>query len=151
VARKRLVRIREWLAGRGLEQIGDDEYAELSRHFADIPAAALRRLVREAGLPMSPLVEGVRQDNLEILGRTLLALQQAYEGGGPETQRRCREAVILAKDHARLAARRKPEKREMVEWMLVWLENPPVFRTWWRLKVSGQTRGSTDTGESRES
>ncbi len=41
--------------------------------------------------------------------------------------------MIAAKDRARFAAR-KPEKRatkeEMVEWMLVWLGDPEVFREW---------------------
>jgi hypothetical protein len=53
----------------------------------------------------------------------------------------CRRAVINAKYRARLAARNPkvdPEKRkqreEMVEWLLVWLENPGVFESWSALR-----------------
>ena len=38
--------------------------------------------------------------------------------------------VIAAKDRAKFAAKKKPEKAEMVEWMMVWLENPAVFPAW---------------------
>jgi hypothetical protein len=45
--------------------------------------------------------------------------------------------VIAAKDHARFASRKeekRPEKEEMILWMLTWLENPPVFPEWVRLR-----------------
>jgi hypothetical protein len=47
--------------------------------------------------------------------------------------------VITAKDHARLAARnldKRAEKEEMLLWLLTWLENPPLFRDWVRLRRS---------------
>jgi hypothetical protein len=46
--------------------------------------------------------------------------------------------VITAKDHARWAAKKaetkRPEKEEMMLWMLTWLENPPLFPEWIRLR-----------------
>jgi hypothetical protein len=49
--------------------------------------------------------------------------------------------VIEAKDHARLSARspaasaeKKSQKEEMIQWMLVWLENPAVFAEWVKLR-----------------
>jgi hypothetical protein len=60
----------------------------------------------------------------------------------------CRRAVIQAKDRARLVARNPnvdPEKRrqkeEMVEWLLVWLENPGIFATWAGLRKQKLSAG----------
>lgn len=101
-----------------------------------IPEAALRRLLREVDVPMSPVVEGVRQDTFENLARTLSALQREYESGDRGRRAQCRNLVITAKDHARLASRKTAaaHKAEMVEWMLVWLENPPLFETWLKVR-----------------
>jgi len=45
--------------------------------------------------------------------------------------------VIAAKDRARFLAgnpktapEKQAEKKEMAQWMLVWLENPEVFPAW---------------------
>lgn len=105
----------------------------------------MRRLLRASGLPLTPLVEGVRQDSFEELERTLLALESEYSAavsaGQRERARACRRAVIQAKDHARLAARnpktdsvKAAQKGEMVLWMLTWLENPSVFAAWLALR-----------------
>lgn len=96
-----------------------------------------RDLLRDCGWPLSPLVEGVRQDDLTHLERTLLGLWQVYLAGSRQTQTLCRAMVIESKDHARLAARRLPDgdpkkalKQEMQLWMLTWLENPGAFELW---------------------
>jgi len=84
---------------------------------------------------------GVRQKTYEELEQSLVEMESAYtrarEAGDRARAQYCRNVVIQAKDHARLAARSpktSPEKRaqkeQMVEWMLVWLENPGVFPTW---------------------
>jgi len=88
---------------------------------------------------------GVRQGSFPQLEESLLEMGAAYrealESGDRERARRCRRVVIQAKDHARLAAlnrrtapRKRTEKEEMVRWMLVWLENPPVFPGWVKLR-----------------
>lgn len=78
-------------------------------------------------MPLAPLVEGVRQDTLDHLERTLLALLDESEA---------RRLVIEAKDHARMAQRRAPtpERKEKLLWMTVWLENRSLFREWLQLR-----------------
>jgi hypothetical protein len=67
----------------------------------------------------------------------LLKLLDEYEHGDAARRTSVRRLMIAAKDHARWAAR-KPEKRaekeEMALWLLTWLENPPLFRQWIRLR-----------------
>jgi hypothetical protein len=104
-----------------------------------------RQLLHECGVPMVPLIEGVRQDDFLKLERTLLALAQEYMRAATWNdlpgKRRCRQFVIQAKDHARLTARnekvaesRRAEKAEMALWMLTWLENPEIFELWLPLR-----------------
>jgi hypothetical protein len=97
--------------------------------------------LRESGARLAPLIEGVRQPDFDELERTLVALSQLYLAGDSEARRACRRAVIEAKQHARWAARRagpgeakRPIKEEMIQWMLVWLENPEVFPAWASLR-----------------
>ena len=132
----RLARVRDWLNAAAVDSVDSAVFQRLQTEMSDIPEAALRKLLRECEVPLAPLVEGVRQDTFESLARTLIGLQHEYEGADAGTRRHIRALVITAKDHARLASRRKPEKAAMVEWMLVWLENPPVFETWYRLKAT---------------
>jgi len=94
-----------------------------------------RKLLRASGAPLAPEVEGVRQDTLADLERTLLA-QLAQ----PEAE--ARRAVIAARDHARLAQRRKPtpEREEKILWMTVWLENRPLFADWLAVRKTTAAR-----------
>ncbi|MCX6592001.1 MAG: hypothetical protein NTZ56_10785 [Acidobacteria bacterium] len=103
------------------------EAAELLSALQPVSGPHFRRLLRESGVPLAPLVEGVRQDTLDQLERTLLALLDEPEA---------RRLVIEAKDHARMAQRRAPtpEREEKLLWMTVWLENRPLFRDWLRLR-----------------
>ncbi|MBL8176082.1 MAG: hypothetical protein JNK48_15495 [Bryobacterales bacterium] len=96
-----------------------------------------RDILRHCGLPLAPLVEGVRQDDFADLERTLLLLAQEYEQGDAARRKLVRSAVIEAKNHAKLAAAnpkvapgKRHEKDEMILWMLTWLENPSVFELW---------------------
>jgi hypothetical protein len=102
-------------------------------------------LLADAGIPVEPPFGGVRQKTLEELERSLVEMESAYssakETGDRACAQQCRTAVIEAKDHARLAARspktspdKKALKEEMIQWMLVWLENPGVFPAWARLR-----------------
>lgn len=123
---------------------------ELCAALSPVSQAYLRKLLREAGARMSPMVEGVRQEDFEVLERSLLALQEVYSRALSEGQRErakaCRKLVIAAKDHARWLARRaKTEqqraiKTEMADWILVWLENPPLFAQWLRLRKEAARR-----------
>jgi hypothetical protein len=132
---------------------------ELGERLAPISGAYLRKLLLASGLPMDPVVEGVRQGSFEELERTLAAIGEEYakalESGDTALAARCRQAVITGKEHAHLAERRRgasPEtqalKREMAEWMLLWLENPAVFPTWLSLrKRRGQPARSPESLE----
>ena len=118
--------------------IGDREWEQLQTLLAPISESYLRRLLRESGAPLASLIEGVRQESLDALEASLMKLLDEYETGDRERQARIRRAIITAKDHARWALRRsedrKAEKQEMILWMTTWLENPPLFREWVRLR-----------------
>jgi len=124
-------RVAAWIALRNPIRVGAGEVEEAAKALPDVPAKELRRLLRDCGLPCEALVEGVRQSSFEELERTLLALSNAYEQE-PAT---ARMLVIEAKDHAKFAWRRltgeaRAERERMMEWMLIWLENPPLFPAW---------------------
>jgi hypothetical protein len=111
--------------------------ARLRDRIGPVSDAMWRDLLRESGVPLAPLVEGVRQDTLENLERTLLGLWQQYVQSDTDGKRQCRAIVVRAKDHARLAARnqklsedKRTLKEEMVLWLLTWLENPGAFELW---------------------
>jgi hypothetical protein len=117
--------------------IGENEFDRLRRALAPVSENYLRRLLREAGIPLDPLIEGVRQTSFDELESTLLALLDEYEKGDGARRAEVRRLVIVAKDHARWAARdpeKRPDKEEMILWMVTWLENPPVFRDWVTLR-----------------
>lgn len=88
---------------------------------------------------MSPVVEGVVQDSFENLERTLRAMSEEYGRSDRVRAKAIRRLAVQAKDHARWAALRSPEKaevkKEMVAWLLVWLENPTVFPLWVNLRL----------------
>jgi hypothetical protein len=140
----KIAEIREWAASRGIRSVDRREFIALCEHFG-ASESSLRKILRELDLELSPWVEGVRQENFEQLQRTLEALEREYidaqSRGDAERARDIRRLVITAKDHARLASRsarddlRRKEKEEMVEWMLVWLQNPAIFTQWARLRA----------------
>ena len=129
--------LERWLERRRPARIGEMEWAMLHVDLAPISGSHLRRLLRESGVPLAPLVEGVRQENFEALESSLLRFLQEYERADPAGRLSVRQVVIEAKEHARWAAR-VPEKRagkeEMALWMLTWLENPPLFPQWVKLR-----------------
>jgi len=113
--------------------------------LSPVSESYLRRLLAEMEIPVEPPFGGVRQKTFEELERSLLEMEEVYsraaESGDRTLAQQCRNVVIQAKDHARLAARgantpiqRKAVKEEMIRWMLVWLENPGVFPAWVKLR-----------------
>ena len=106
-----------------------------------LSAARLRAVLIEAGIEMAPLVEGVRQDTMENLERTLGALEREYEAGDRARKQQVRRVVIVARQHAEWASRssragpeQKRMKQEMQLWIRTWLENPTLFADWARLR-----------------
>jgi hypothetical protein len=121
--------------------ITEDLWRELVAQLAPISEGYLRRLLHATGLPIAQPFGGVRQATFEELESSLLEIGEEYARAAAAHDlaraTACRRAVIQAKDHARLVSRNQkvdPEKRkqkeEMVEWMLVWLENPGIFESW---------------------
>ena len=127
-----------WLQEHHPPRIGEAEFALLRAEIAPVSESYLRKLLRECGVPLDPVVEGVPQGTFAELEASLLRLLAEYESGDPPRRMAVRRLVITAKEHARLAARnqtKRPDKEEMILWLSTWLENPLVFREWvgiWR-------------------
>lgn len=125
------------LAQRGGGLVDDAAFDALKAALDGVDESTIRAAVRESGLPMSPMTEGVRQDTFDDLERTLIALAGEYERGDAARRRSVRALVITAKDHAGFAARsskveagQRAVKEEMLLWMRTWLENPALFGAW---------------------
>ena len=135
-------RLRAYLESERPPAITESIWRGLLDRLAPISESYLRELLHAAGVPIQPPYGGVRQKSFEELEASLLELEAVYTearaAGDPQRARYCRRLVIAAKDRARAAMRKHPEKDEMVEWMLVWLENPSVFREWVRVKKTGR-------------
>jgi len=126
-----------WLEEHRPARIGEAEFAQLAAALAPVSDSYLRKLVRACGVPLEAMVEGVRQSTLDDLHASLLRLLEEYEHGNAERRMAVRRLVITAKDHARLAARnseQRADKEEMILWLTTWLENPPLFEAWVRIR-----------------
>jgi hypothetical protein len=126
-----------WLEEHRPARIGEAEFEALGRALAPVSESYLRKLVRESGVPLDAMVEGVRQGSFDELEASLLRFQDEYERGDAVRRAAVRRVVITSKEHARLAARspeKRAEKEEMILWLVTWLENPPLFAAWVRLR-----------------
>jgi hypothetical protein len=153
--RNKQAALRAYLDERRPERVTEAIFGELLHMLAPVSANYLRRLLRETGVPLAPLVEGIRQDGFEELERTLLEMQREYSGALAQREalraQASRRAVITAKDHARFSLRgakrtleQREAKQEMILWMLTWLENPGVFPAW--LELRKKARAATRVG-----
>lgn len=144
------------LAAKRAAAVDEALAAELERELAPVSRSYLRKLLRNTSLPLAPLVEGIRQDSFESLERTLTALETEYRSAGElgdrDRMQQCRAAVIEAKNHAQFTLRRlasepgrRAEREEMIRWMLVWLENPPLFHQWVVLRRKAQASSARRT------
>ena len=126
-----------WLEEQRPARIGETEFEALGRALGPVSESYLRKLLRESGVPLDAMVEGVRQGSLDELEASLLRFQAEYDRGDAARRAAVRRVVITSKEHARLAGRnpaKLAEKEEMILWMLTWLENPPLFGDWVRLR-----------------
>jgi len=132
---------REYLEAKRPAAVTGEVWRDLLAALAPVSESYLRELVRNASLPFQQPYAGVRQHTLEELAESLLEMLQVYQEavatGDRKQARYCRRQVIAAKDRAKFLAQnpktapeKKQLKEEMVRWMLVWLENPPVFPAW---------------------
>ncbi|HLN00174.1 MAG TPA: hypothetical protein VK335_12870 [Bryobacteraceae bacterium] len=138
-------RLAELIIERKLTRITERDWRELLGALAPVSESYLRHLLAETGIPVEQPFGGVRQKTFDELEQSLLEMEQVYtrakQIGDRSRAQLCRNVVIQAKDHARLAARsskitpeKKTMKEEMVQWLLVWLENPGVFPAWVKLR-----------------
>ena len=129
-------RVLDFAAARGWTSIGEAEWNELKAALPDVSETTIRR----AGIPIAQPWRGVVQHTLDELELSLRELSDVY-AVRPDLRRYCRAQVIAAKDRARWALRsaeRRRLKTEMVDWMLVWLDDPAMFPAW-----AGIRRGHT--------
>src|SRR5579862_3032702 len=94
-----------WLEEHCPTRIGEGEFAQLFTALAPVSESYLRKLVRECGVPLDAMVEGVRQGTFDDLEVSLLRLLEEYEQGDAAKRMEVRRLVITAKDHARQIGR----------------------------------------------
>ena len=125
---------RDYLAAEQPARITESVWRALLQRLAPVSESYLRELLRDTGLPFDQPYAGIRQHTFEELEGSLREMLEAYraanDAGDRERARYCRRQVIAAKDRAKFLVKRNPAKAEMVQWMLVWLENPEVFPAW---------------------
>lgn len=134
-------RLGEYLEAERPAAITEAVWTRLLSEFAPVSESYLRELLRKTGLPFEQPFAGVRQHTFEELEDSLREFSRVYvaalAASNRERARYCRRQVIGARERARFAAaspRTDPSKREakeeMMQWMLVWLEDPDVFPAW---------------------
>jgi hypothetical protein len=138
-------RLESYLAARRPDCIDESIWEELRKHLAPVSDGYLRQLLKAAGLPMAPVVEGVRQDSLDEAARTLIGLAHLYALSDAAGRKRVRAVVITSKDRIRWALKRlagarnqdterSALKEEILLWTVTWLENPEIFEVWLTLR-----------------
>jgi hypothetical protein len=148
-------RLREYLAAEAPPAVTEFVWCDLLLRLAPVSESYLRGLIRATGLPFEQPYSGIHQHTLDALEQSLRDMLEVYTeaiaAGNRERARYCRRQVIGAKDRARFLAKnprttpaRKALKEEMVQWMLVWLENPEVFPTWVDARKRVTHRGGTE-------
>ena len=144
-------RLAGYLASRQPERITEAVWLEVRADLSPVSDSYLRDLLQATQIPFDQPWAGIRQHTLEELESSLRGMLEVYlaaeAAGDRERARYARRQVIAAKDRARFTSRNprcSPEKRavkeEMVQWMLVWLENPAVFAAWVEARKRLQAR-----------
>jgi hypothetical protein len=144
--------LRDYLAAERPDAISEAVWTSLKQRLAPVSESYLRDLLRATGLPVAQPYAGIRQHTFEELEQSLRDMLRVYAeakaAGNRDLAAYCRRQVIGAKDRAKFVARnprtspdRKAQKEEMVQWMLVWLENPEVFPAWADARNRGINRG----------
>jgi hypothetical protein len=130
----------DWLARHQPSQISELDAVQIHHSLAPISASYLHKLLRQCGVPLAPMIDGVRQGSLNDLEDSLLALMGEYAACDLHRRQQVRALVITAKDHARFALSRATDeslralKQETLLWLTTWLENPLVFANWVALR-----------------
>ena len=108
--------------------------------LAPVSESYLRELLRSTGLPFDQPWAGIRQHTLRGVGgiaaRDAGGVPRGDGGGRPGARALLPPAGDRGQGSGEVPGRQprttpeKREKEEMVQWMLVWLENPEVFPAW---------------------
>jgi len=133
--------LREYLETARPPVITETVWRDLTARLAPVSESYLRELLHQTGLPFDQPYAGIRQHTFEELEQSLAEMLAVYRDAlsadDRERARYARRQVIAAKDHAKFLAHnaRTPEekrtqKEEMLQWMMVWLENPEVCPPW---------------------
>lgn len=125
------------VAERGWSTVGAAEWECLRESFSE---SSLREWLRDAGVHVEQPFRGVETKTLASLEDSLAAMTELYVLD-PGSRKTCRATVIAEKDRTRFASRnpkvaqeKRALKAEMVEWMLVWLDDPGMFSSWVALR-----------------
>jgi hypothetical protein len=125
------------LAEKGWNAVGAVEWEELRGLFSE---SSLREWLKEAGVRVEQPYRGVETKTLDELEHSLGAMTELYLQDAA-ARKTCRAVVITAKDRTRFASRnqkvdetKRALKSEMVDWMLVWLDDPAMFSSWVTLR-----------------
>jgi hypothetical protein len=130
------------MAANGWTAIHAAEWEVLRQSFSE---SSLRGWLSAAGMPVDQPYRGVETKTLEGLEESLAAMTEVYEREAA-LRKMCRAVVIGVKDRTRFASKnqkvdaaKRALKGEMVEWMLVWLDDPGMFPVWaaTRKRVAG--------------
>jgi hypothetical protein len=123
------------------------EWGLLRERFAE---TSLREWLSTAGIPVDQPYRGVETKTLEGLEGSLVEMGDVYEREA-ELRKACRATVIGVKDRTRFASRnpkvdaeKRALKAEMVEWMLVWLDDPGMFAGWAEVRKRVRAGGTSE-------
>ena len=129
----------------GWTAIHAEEWKLLREKFAE---SSLRQWLSESGIPVDQPYRGVDTKTFETLESSLNAMSGAY-AQDMAARKTCRATVILAKDRTRFASRnpkvemsKRAVKAEMVDWMLVWLDDPGMFPAWCAIRKNSSSLSS---------
>ncbi len=138
-------RVLDYAAAQGWSVIGEREWHELRGALSDISEST----IRGSGLKILAPWSGVAVHSIEELEESLREFTRVYEAR-PDLRRYCRDEIIVAKDRARWASlsprveeNKRALKAEMVQWMLVWLDDPAVFPVWVQLRLNALSGKNT--------
>ena len=138
--RSKKQKIRDFVTQQGYVCLGGSEWEELRAAFPDCTEHLLREAVQQAGAELKQPWAGVDAHTLEGLGASLTQLSRFYAEDA-SFRVYIRSTVIAAKDRARGASRnlrvehsKRLTKAEMVNWLLVWLDDPAMFPAWVALR-----------------
>ncbi len=134
----RSVRIRQIAESCGWTRIGTPEFAQLREQLPSVsPTDVLR-----SGVPADPPWRAIRQHTFPELAEDLLLLAD-LAAQVPALRKQIRTEVIRAKDLARIIAKSphvsqstRTLKAEMVDAILVWLDDPALFREWISVRLA---------------